>query len=103
MILRCFLCLYVIFEFLYKSRLSNFFSEAGRTWREALQGRYALAMSDSGAITTVVPLTTHEKFSSLRYTLSEGNNWNRAKFSDAEVTIDAVLSEPGKILRYRLD
>ena len=54
-------------------------------------------MSDSGAITTVVPLTTHEKFSSLRYTLSEGNNWNRTKFSDAEVTIDAVLSEPGNV------
>lgn len=55
-------------------------------------------MSDSGAITTVVPMQTSEKYSSLRFSKSNGNDWQRIKFSEAEVTIDAVLTEPGNVL-----
>ena len=73
----------------------NFKFSAGRSWREVLSGRYALALSDSGAITTAVPMRQNEKFHSLEFSKSGGKSWQKVKFSNNQVTIDAVLSEPG--------
>ena len=70
-------------------------NDAGRTWRETLNGRYVFAVSDSGAITTALPMTPHIQHKTLQSSFSEGDSWKPIAFSSVDVTIDAVLTEPG--------
>ena len=70
-------------------------TDAGKTWRSTLSGRYVVAVSDSGAITTALPMTPTMQHNKLEFSSTEGNKWKKIQFSDGPVTVDAVLTEPG--------
>ena len=72
-------------------------TDAGKTWRSTLSGRYVVAVSDSGAITTALPMTPTMQHNKLEFSSTEGNKWQKIQFSDGPVTVDAVLTEPGTV------
>ncbi|XP_042342825.1 sortilin-related receptor-like [Plectropomus leopardus] len=69
-------------------------SSAGARWREALAGPHFYTWGDHGGILMAIAQggsTTHLKFST-----NEGETWTDFKFSDREVYIYQLLTEPGE-------
>uniref|UniRef100_A0A3Q1ID25 Sortilin-related receptor n=1 Tax=Anabas testudineus TaxID=64144 RepID=A0A3Q1ID25_ANATE len=69
-------------------------SSAGARWREALAGPYFYTWGDHGGILMAIAQggpTTHLKFST-----NEGETWNDFTFSDREVYVYQLLTEPGE-------
>ncbi|XP_029027892.1 sortilin-related receptor isoform X2 [Betta splendens] len=69
-------------------------SSAGARWREALAGPHFYTWGDHGGILMAIVQggpTTHLKYSS-----NEGETWNDFKFSDREVYVYQLLTEPGE-------
>uniref|UniRef100_A0A3Q3EAT1 Sortilin-related receptor n=1 Tax=Labrus bergylta TaxID=56723 RepID=A0A3Q3EAT1_9LABR len=69
-------------------------SSAGARWKEALAGPYFFTWGDHGGILMAIPqggATTHLKFST-----NEGETWTDFKFSDREVFVYQLLTEPGE-------
>uniref|UniRef100_A0A3P8Z6A1 Sortilin-related receptor n=1 Tax=Esox lucius TaxID=8010 RepID=A0A3P8Z6A1_ESOLU len=69
-------------------------SSAGARWREALAGPHFYTWGDHGGILMAIPQggsTTHLKFST-----NEGETWTDIRFSDREVYVYQLLTEPGE-------
>ncbi|KAM7413680.1 hypothetical protein PAMA_020860 [Pampus argenteus] len=69
-------------------------SSAGARWREALAGPHFYAWGDHGGILMAIAqggATTHLKFST-----NEGETWTDFQFSDREVYVYQLLTEPGE-------
>ncbi|XP_039986583.1 sortilin-related receptor isoform X1 [Xiphias gladius] len=69
-------------------------SSAGARWREALAGPHFYTWGDHGGILMAIAqggATTHLKFST-----NEGETWTDFKFSDKEVYVYQLLTEPGE-------
>uniref|UniRef100_A0A3Q3AY67 Sortilin-related receptor n=1 Tax=Kryptolebias marmoratus TaxID=37003 RepID=A0A3Q3AY67_KRYMA len=69
-------------------------SSAGARWREALAGPHFYTWGDHGGILMAIAQggsTTHLKFST-----NEGETWTEFKFSDKEVYVYQLLTEPGE-------
>lgn len=69
-------------------------SSAGARWKEALAGPHFYSWGDHGGILMAIPQggsTTNLKFST-----NEGETWTDFKFSDREVYIYQLLTEPGE-------
>uniref|UniRef100_A0A672I1R6 Sortilin-related receptor n=1 Tax=Salarias fasciatus TaxID=181472 RepID=A0A672I1R6_SALFA len=69
-------------------------SSAGARWREALAGPHFYTWGDHGGILMAIAqggATTHLKFST-----NEGETWTDFQFSDKEVYVYQLLTEPGE-------
>uniref|UniRef100_A0A665VUR0 Sortilin-related receptor n=1 Tax=Echeneis naucrates TaxID=173247 RepID=A0A665VUR0_ECHNA len=69
-------------------------SSAGARWREALAGPHFYTWGDHGGIMMAITQggpTTHLKFST-----NEGETWTDFQFSDREVYVYQLLTEPGE-------
>ncbi|XP_029700330.1 sortilin-related receptor isoform X2 [Takifugu rubripes] len=69
-------------------------SSAGARWREALAGPHFYTWGDHGGILMAISqggATTHLKFST-----NEGETWTDFRFSDREVYVYQLLTEPGE-------
>ncbi|XP_061637060.1 sortilin-related receptor isoform X1 [Phyllopteryx taeniolatus] len=69
-------------------------SSAGARWREALAGPHFYTWGDHGGILMAIPQggsSTHLKFST-----NEGETWTEFQFSDREVYVYQLLTEPGE-------
>ncbi|KAG7237028.1 hypothetical protein INR49_032873 [Caranx melampygus] len=69
-------------------------SSAGARWREALAGPHFYTWGDHGGILMAIAqggATTHLKFST-----NEGETWTEFQFSDREVYVYQLLTEPGE-------
>uniref|UniRef100_A0A1A7WSZ5 Sortilin-related receptor n=1 Tax=Iconisemion striatum TaxID=60296 RepID=A0A1A7WSZ5_9TELE len=69
-------------------------SSAGARWKEALPGPHFYTWGDHGGILMAIAQggsTTHLKFST-----NEGETWTEIKFSDKEVYVYQLLTEPGE-------
>uniref|UniRef100_H3DA53 Sortilin-related receptor n=1 Tax=Tetraodon nigroviridis TaxID=99883 RepID=H3DA53_TETNG len=69
-------------------------SSAGARWREALAGPHFYTWGDHGGLLMAVPqggATTHLKFST-----NEGETWTDFRFSQREVLVYQLLTEPGE-------
>ncbi|CAB1348795.1 unnamed protein product, partial [Coregonus sp. 'balchen'] len=69
-------------------------SSAGARWREALAGPHFYTWGDHGGILMAIAQggsTTHLKFST-----NEGETWTDFRFSDREVYVYQLLTEPGE-------
>ncbi|KAL0973055.1 hypothetical protein UPYG_G00198300 [Umbra pygmaea] len=69
-------------------------SSAGARWREALAGPHFYTWGDHGGILMAIPQggsTTHLKFST-----NEGETWKEFPFSEREVYVYQLLTEPGE-------
>ncbi|KAK7883186.1 hypothetical protein WMY93_029360 [Mugilogobius chulae] len=69
-------------------------SSAGARWKEALAGPHFYTWGDHGGILMAIPQggsTTNLKFST-----NEGETWTDFKFSDREVYVYQLLTEPGE-------
>ncbi|XP_077396383.1 sortilin-related receptor [Festucalex cinctus] len=69
-------------------------SSAGARWREALAGPHFFTWGDHGGVLMAIPQggsCTHLKFST-----NEGETWTEFQFSDREVYVYQLLTEPGE-------
>uniref|UniRef100_H3ARQ9 Sortilin-related receptor n=1 Tax=Latimeria chalumnae TaxID=7897 RepID=H3ARQ9_LATCH len=69
-------------------------SSAGALWREALQGPYYYTWGDHGGILMAAAQGTPTN--QLKYSTNEGETWKTFSFSEKNVYVYGVLTEPGE-------
>jgi len=74
-----------------------FTRDAGQTWLEAAKGSAVFEFGDHGAITVLASNTVKTK--TLRYSWDEGLSWPECDFTDAEVDVENIQTEPSNTAR----
>ncbi|XP_067011986.2 sortilin-related receptor isoform X2 [Anabrus simplex] len=81
-----------------KGRPGLFIStDAGLTWRQALKDYYFFNFGDHGGVMVAVKYyRSHGETREILYSTDEGENWKTANFSDKDLLMYGLMTEPGE-------
>ena len=70
--------------------------DGGVTWVETLQSSWGVVMADNGGLLVAAKDYHQEPSSELMYSCNEGKTWQSFSFSNTDMIIFGVLTEPGE-------